>query len=101
MAKGREETMFPNFEVNFLYEEQRHNDEIRQIQLENEYRRAFRNSPATHKRFLGSLGLLAARLSAFFGGQDRPVADTSNGGGSARGKAAAGPDACTEPCLAS
>jgi hypothetical protein len=100
MAKGREETMFPNFEVNFLYEEQRHKDEIRQIQLENELRRAYRNSPAAHKRFLDSLGSLATRLSAFFQGHDRPALESGNKAGSAAGNAAANPDPCKEPCLA-
>jgi hypothetical protein len=93
--------MFPNFEVNFLYEEQRHQDEIRQIQLENEYRRAFRNTSAAKRLNLAGLisrfGLLSARLSAILRGDSRGTPDS---GASAR-VAVGTVDSCPEPCLAS
>jgi hypothetical protein len=101
--------MFPNFEVNFLYEEQRHKDEIRQIQLENEYRRAFRDASAAGR--LNSRGLrarfgsIAARLSAIVRGRSREALESGSAiaiaAGAAAGKAAGKPDPCPDPCLAS
>jgi hypothetical protein len=44
MLKGREETMFPIFGVNFLYEQERRKHEIRQIMRENELGRAYREA---------------------------------------------------------
>jgi hypothetical protein len=88
--------MFPNMIVHFLYEEQRRKDEIRQIQLENEYHRALRNGSAGNSRNLKSLRAsyrgLSARLSALVrrSSQETPEADLEPGS----------PDACPEPCFA-
>jgi hypothetical protein len=85
--------MFPNFEVDFLYEEQRHQDEIRQIQLENEYRRAFRNTSTAKRRNLAGLvsrfRLLPARLSAILRGGSRVALESDS------------QDPCPSPCPAS
>jgi hypothetical protein len=92
--------MFPNFEVHFLYEEQRHKDEIRQIQIENEYRRAFRNASAASRRNSPGLrsrfGSIAARLSAIVRGRSREALES----GSTAGITSGSPDPCPEPCLA-
>jgi hypothetical protein len=88
--------MFPSFEVHFLYEEQRHRDEIRQIQLENELRRAYRKAKPSRNRSWGILGLLAERLSAFaqVRGQQALESEAKDG------LAAGSPEACPDPCFA-
>jgi hypothetical protein len=103
MVKGREETMFPNMIVHFLYEEQRRKDEIRKIQLENEYHRALQNSSAANRRNSASLrsrfGLLAARLSAIVRSRSRQPLES----GIIAGRDAeitGSPDPCTNPRLA-
>jgi hypothetical protein len=96
MPKEREETMFPNMIVHFLYEEQRRNDEIRQIQLENEYHRALRNGSVANRRNLRSLRSrfrsIAARMSTIAGARSRETQESGFKTGS--------PDACPEPCFA-
>jgi hypothetical protein len=88
--------MFPNMIIHFLYEEQRRNDEIRQIQLENAYHRALRNGSAANGRNSRSLRSsyrsLAARLTALVrpSSQETPEA----------GLESSGPDACPDPCFA-
>ena len=96
MGIEREETMFPNMIVHFLYEEQRRKDEIRQIQLENEYHRALRNGSAANQRNSMSLGArfrsLTAWMSAITGARKRKAQESGIEAGS--------PDACPEPCFA-
>ena len=88
--------MFPNMIVNFLHEEQRREDEIRQIQLENEYHRALRNGSAANQRNARSLGArfrsLTAWMSAITGARKRKAQESGIEAGS--------PDACPEPCFA-
>jgi hypothetical protein len=89
--------MFPNMIVHFLYEEQRRNDEIRQIQLENEYHRALRNGSAGKSR--NSRGLrsrynsFAARLSAIVHSSSQEAQES--------GYESTSRDACPDPCYAS
>ena len=96
MAKGREETMFPNMVGNFLYEEQRREDEIRQIQLENEYHRALRNGSTANRRNAKSLRShyrsFVARLNTIAGARSRETQESGFETGSS--------DACPEPCFA-
>jgi hypothetical protein len=88
--------MFPNMIVHFLYEEQRRKDEIRQIQLENEYHRALRNGSAGNGRNLKSLRAsyrwLAARLTALVRPSSQETADA--------GLESSSPEPCPEPCFA-
>jgi hypothetical protein len=88
--------MFPNMIVHFLYEEQRRKDEIRQIQLENEYHRALRNGSSGNGRSWKSLGAgyrgLTARLAAMVRHSSQKT--------SKAGLESTGPDACPDPCFA-
>lgn len=85
--------MYPNFEIHFLYKEQQYEDLIRQIQLENEARRAYsdgarangRRSRERRSRFV----LITNGLNAITRVFNRGTAKTSQ------------PDQCPEPCLAS
>lgn len=80
--------MYPNFEIHFLYQEQKYEDLIRQIQLENEARRAYsdeRRANGRRSRNLRSrLASITTGLSPIFhifnrrnaeAGQPDPVSD--------------------------
>lgn len=88
--------MFPNMIVHFLYEEQRRKDEIRQIQLENEYHRALRNGSTANRQNMKSLRAryrwMVARLSGIAGRRSRKAQGSGYESGSS--------DACPEPCFA-
>jgi hypothetical protein len=84
--------MYPNIEINFLHEERRYEDLIRQIQLENEVRRAYsdaRRAKGRRPHNLGSsLALIATGLSSIVRIFNRPTAEAGQ------------PDPCPDPCLA-
>jgi hypothetical protein len=88
--------MFPSMIVHFLYEEQRRNDEIRQIQRENEYQRALRNGWVAKRRNSRSLRSrfrsLVAGMRAIAGGRSQEAQESGVETGSS--------DACPEPCFA-
>lgn len=88
--------MFPNMIVHFLYEEQRRKDEIRQIQLENEYHRALRNGSTANRQNMKGLRAryrsIVARLSGIAGRRSQKAQESGFESGS--------PDACPEPCFA-
>ncbi|MEJ2599908.1 MAG: hypothetical protein P8Z00_16360 [Anaerolineales bacterium] len=85
--------MYPNFEINFLYKEQQYEDLIRQIQLENEARRAYRDGANANGRRpreqRSRFALITNGLNAITRVFNRRTAK------------AARPDHCPEPCLAS
>ena len=84
--------MYPNIEINFLYKERRYEDLIRQIQLENEVRRAYSDAAHADGRrphgLRSRLALIATGLS--------PVLRISG----RRTSKAGLPDQCPDPCLA-
>lgn len=85
--------MYPNFEIHFLYKEQQYEDLIRQIQLENEVRRAYSDGTNANGRSpreqRSRFAVITNGLSAITRLFKRGTANASRS------------DQCPEPCLAS